>query len=109
MAFTAQKTEFQHQNYGLFWPAVYLSERAKSRFGELDILYDGFSVAFSRTVLQVLQSVIADQNKQNLGIGVVEISSDVRIPAGIKMSYSFGNDGLMICDLWTPPQPALFA
>lgn len=103
---TAAKRQIQSQNYQMFWPSVLMSDRAKSRAHELEILYAAFPRAFQKTLMAVLTDYRVAGAQE--GIRVAEILAEEDLPEGIRMSYRFSGEGLLICDLWTPVQPSLF-
>ncbi len=103
---SARKTEFQGQAYTPFWSAVMLSERAQGKARDLEILYAGFPSAFTQSLAGLLDSTRREQLSDR--IQVVEIISYDAMPQGIRMSHKCSPEGLLICDIWTPLQPALF-
>jgi hypothetical protein len=99
------RTRFQSQNYGQFWSAVMISERSQLKLGDLEILYPSFRRALQRTLSLILDG--AGENATGK-ISALEIVPMDEVPSGIKLSYTFSEEGLMICDIWTPTQPSLF-
>ncbi len=106
MQHMAKKKEFQSQSYDLFWPTVLMSERAKDKAQELEILHPGFPRSFQTTLVGILN----EARRQRAGdkIQVVELMHDEQMPQGVKLSYRIDADQLFLCDIWTPVQPTLF-
>lgn len=102
-----KRVEYQSQKYAGYWPAVLFSERAEAKGRELAIMYAAFPRCLNRTLADLLESLrMSGSNGQK--INVAEIISTDDVPNGLKMSYTLSDDGLMVCDLWTPVQPQLF-
>lgn len=99
--------EFQGQSYRAFWPAVSLSDRASEMAANLTILYSAFPRAFAKTLTAVQEENRTGRSTPTK-IRVAEIVPQDDVPSGIRLSYTVTPDGLLVCDLWTPPQPALF-
>lgn len=106
MQASAKKMEFQSQTYVSFWPAVMLSERAKEKARDLEILHAGFPSAFQSTLLGLLNE--SRRARLTDKIQVVEMMPDDQLPQGIRISYRLESERLLVCDIWTPLQPALF-
>jgi hypothetical protein len=102
---SAQKTEFRSQQYRTLWPAVLISERAEAKIRDLEILYGAFPRALDTALIHVLRG---NYSKEATNIQVVEILAADDVPAGIKLSYRVTEEGVLLCDLWTPVQPSLF-
>ena len=102
-----KRIEFNAQQYGAYWPAVMMSERAESMGRDLAILYGAFPRALNRTLADVLeQNRLAPPKEQKIQVAEIVAVDDV--PMGLKMSYTITPEGLLVCDLWTPVQPQLF-
>lgn len=100
----AKKTEFQSQRVVEKWPAVRMTERAKERSDDLSILYPRFNASLNRALLNLLEAGKWRLDK----IDVVELMPEEGMPSGIKLSFRYTGDALVVCDFWTPLQPKLF-
>lgn len=101
----AQKTEFRSQQYRIFRSAVLISDRAEAKIRDLEILYGSFPRALDTALIHVLRG---NYSEEVANIQVLEILATDDVPAGIKLSYRITDEGVLLCDLWTPAQPSLF-
>ncbi|MBX3120348.1 MAG: hypothetical protein KF784_14900 [Fimbriimonadaceae bacterium] len=99
--------QFKGQDYSAYWPAVLMSERAEAKCKEMEILYAGFIRSLTRTLTTTMEE-LRTQGSGEDKIRVAELVADDDVPAGIRLSYKLMEEGLLICDLWTPAQPQLY-
>lgn len=103
----AKSVEFRSQQYLPYWPAVLVSDKVQEHLNSYSVQYGGFTAAFNKLVLALLEEA---RNRQ-VGpkkIQIAEVPPEDDVPTGIRISYDFGPEGLMICGIITPLQPALF-
>lgn len=99
--------QFKGQEYSSYWPAVLMSERAEAKCKEMEILYAGFNRSLTRTLSATMEE-LRTQGSGEDKIRVADLVADDDVPPGIRLSYKLLDEGLLVCDLWTPVQPQLY-
>jgi hypothetical protein len=99
--------EHKSQKYASYWQPLLMSERAESKCRDLSILYAAFPRVFAKTMASLLEEVRL-RGAHTDKINVVEVIAEEDVPSGIKISFTACEEGILLCDVWTPPQPQLF-